>query len=95
MIEQGVLFNTRSDTEVVLQLFARDGENFLPRLRGMFALAIWDYLKDRIFMARDPYGIKPLYYACTRKCVLAASQVKALLATGLVSRAPDAHGQAG
>ena len=95
LIEQGVRFNTCSDTEVILQLFVRDGEDFLPRLRGMFALAIWDNLEERLFMARDPYGIKPLYYACTGKGVLVASQVKALLATGLVSHDPDAHGQAG
>ncbi|MBE7520761.1 MAG: asparagine synthetase B [Burkholderiales bacterium] len=67
----------------------------LPRLHGMFAFVIWDRVARRGFAARDPYGIKPLYYAQTSQGALVASQVKALLATGLVSREPDVHGQAG
>ena len=90
----GVLFGTTSDTEVLLALFAVHGAGMLKRLRGMFALVIWDRLDHRAFAARDPYGIKPLYYAQTPDGVLMASQVKALLATGMVSHAPDARGQA-
>ena len=67
----------------------------LPRVHGMFALAIWDRETRRAFAARDPYGIKPLYVAATGSGVLLASQVKALLATGCVSREPDPRGQAG
>lgn len=92
---QGTPFRTTSDTEVILALFADRGEAMLPRLHGMFAFVIWDRVGRRAFAARDPYGIKPLYYAETSQGALVASQVKALLATGLVSREPDVHGQAG
>lgn len=91
----GDVFRTTSDTEVILALFAAEGEAMLPRLRGMFAFVIWDRLAKRAFAARDPYGIKPLYYATTPDGVLFASQVKALLATGVVSHEPDHVGQAG
>ena len=91
---RGSRFRTTSDTEVILSLFAELGAAMLPRLHGMFAFVIWDRVARRAFAARDPYGIKPLYYAETASAVLVASQVRALLATGLVSREPDAHGQA-
>ena len=71
---QGVVFRTTSDTEVLLALYAREGERMLPRLRGMFALAIWDARSRELFLARDPYGIKPLYYAQTSRGLLFASQ---------------------
>ena len=92
---RGIAFRTTSDTEVILALFAAEGEAMLPRLHGMFALVIWDRMARRAFAARDPYGIKPLYIATTQGGVLLASQVKALLATGKVSHAPDHRGQAG
>ena len=91
----GELFRTTSDTEVILALFAREGEAMLPRLKGMFAFVIWDTRERRAFAARDPYGIKPLYLARVSGGVALASQVKALLATELVDRAPDPRGQAG
>jgi asparagine synthase (glutamine-hydrolysing) len=93
--EQGAKFRTSSDTEVLLELFRREREQMLTRLRGMFALAIWDTRERELFVARDPYGIKPLYVAEAAGAILVGSQVKALLATGLVSREPDAVGQAG
>lgn len=92
---KGVQFHTTSDTEVLLVLFALDGEAMLQRLRGMFAFVIWDRTTRCAFAARDPYGIKPLYWAQTAAGVLLASQVKALLATDQISRAPCARGQAG
>jgi asparagine synthase (glutamine-hydrolysing) len=67
----------------------------LPRLRGMFALAIWDARERCLFLARDPYGIKPLYYASTPAGFTFASQVKALLASRLVDTAPEPAGVAG
>jgi asparagine synthase (glutamine-hydrolysing) len=91
----GVCLRTTSDTEVIVELFAREGESMLPRLRGMFAFVIWDRLSQRAFIARDPYGIKPLYYASTADGLMLASQVNALQATGLASREPSANGQAG
>jgi len=91
----GAVFRTTSDTEVLLALFAREGERMLPRLRGMFAFAIWDAQARELFLARDPYGIKPLYYAQTRQGLLFASQVKALLASGLVAKEIEPAGLAG
>lgn len=94
LVEAGIEFTTESDTEVLLRLFERDGAEMLPSLRGMFAFTIWDSTTRKLFVARDPYGIKPLYFAETGAGFLVASQVKALIATGLVSSAPDAWGQA-
>ncbi|MEK7469130.1 MAG: asparagine synthase (glutamine-hydrolyzing) [Planctomycetota bacterium] len=93
--EMGTAFRTTSDTEVLLAMFAAEGEAMLSRLRGMFAFVIWDRIAKRGFAARDAYGIKPLYYAQTPEGALLASQVKALLDSGKVSAAPDARGQAG
>ena len=67
----------------------------LGRLRGMFAMAIWDSRLRELFLARDPYGIKPLYYSQTRDGFLFASQVKALLASGLVDGCREPAGLAG
>lgn len=92
---EGETFTTTSDTEVILALFARRGEAMLPLLRGMFAFVIWDRQAKCAFAARDPYGIKPLYLGQGSGSVVLASQVKAVLASGLVSREPCAHGQAG
>ena len=94
LVVKGVQCRTKSDTEVVLALFANEGAAMLPRLRGMFAFVIWDRVARRAFAARDPYGIKPLYYAQTADGVLLGSQVRALLATGKVSDAPCARGEA-
>jgi len=92
---RGEVFHTNSDTEILLQLYRLEGEAMLSRLRGMFAFAIWDRETRSLFMARDPYGIKPLYMARCKQGWLFASQVKALLATGWVGTEPDAVGQAG
>lgn len=91
----GVVFRTKSDTEVLLALFAREGEHMLDKLRGMFAFAIWNTQTRELFLARDPYGIKPLYYTQTKDGMLFASQVKALLASELVSAEREAAGLAG
>jgi asparagine synthase (glutamine-hydrolysing) len=91
----GAPFRTTSDTEVLLAMFAREGERMLMKLRGMFAFCVWDSLTRSIFMARDPYGIKPLYYSLTATTLRAASQVKALLAGGGVSRTIDPAGIVG
>ncbi len=93
--KEGVNFYTSSDTEVLLALFVREGARMLPRLRGMFAFAIWDTQTRELFLARDPYGIKPLYYTGKQKGFLFASQIKALLASGLVSKDREPAGLAG
>lgn len=94
LLEQGEVFRTTSDTEVILRLYIREGAQMLARLRGMFAIAIWDTRKKTCFLARDPYGIKPLYVVRTRAGWLFASQVKALLSSGLVSDVTDTLGEA-
>jgi asparagine synthase (glutamine-hydrolysing) len=91
----GVRFRTTSDTEALLHLYARDGAAMVHRLRGMFAFAIWDETRQELFLARDPYGIKPLYTASDGWTFRFASQVKALLAGGRVSRDPEPAGIAG
>jgi asparagine synthase (glutamine-hydrolysing) len=92
---EGVAFRTNSDTEVLLTLFERDGVSMLDRLRGMFAFAIWDTQSRELFLARDPYGIKPLYYSSTKDGLLFASTIKALLASRLVSKEREPAGLAG
>jgi asparagine synthase (glutamine-hydrolysing) len=76
-------------------MYRKWGEAMLPRLRGMFALAIWDTRTNTLFLARDPYGIKPLYYANDGRTFRFASQVKAILAGGAVSATRDPAGVAG
>src|SRR6516164_10628144 len=76
----GVLYRTHSDTETVLHLYERGGERAVERMRGMFALAIWDSLERRLFLARDRYGVKPLYYVHRPNGTLIfGSEIKALL----------------
>ena len=91
----GARFRTTSDTEALLHLYARHGAEMVHRLRGMFAFAIWDQARRGLFLARDPYGIKPLYTANDGWTFRFASQVKALLAGGQVSRDPEPAGVVG
>ena len=94
-LRTGETFETNSDSEVLLRMYRRWGADMLPRLRGMFAIAIWDARKNRLFLARDPYGIKPLYYANDGRTFRFASQVKALIAGGGVSATRDPAGIVG
>ncbi len=80
---------------MLLALYEEQGEAMLERLRGMFAIALWDGARRRMFLARDPYGIKPLYYADDGSTLRVASQVKALIAGGRVDRRFDPAGAAG
>ncbi|MGH8051441.1 MAG: asparagine synthase (glutamine-hydrolyzing), partial [Arenimonas sp.] len=93
--KKGYLFESDSDTEVLLHLYDDQGAAMLPQLRGMFSFAIWDADKQATLLARDPYGIKPLYYADDGWTLRFASQVKALLAGGNVSCAPEPAGAVG
>jgi asparagine synthase (glutamine-hydrolysing) len=92
---EGHVFRTQSDTEVLLHLYALKGAAMVDDLRGMFAFGIWDLERRGLLLARDPYGIKPLYYADDGHMLRFASQVKALLAGGKVSRDPEPAGWVG
>ena len=93
--QQGHRFNTQSDTEVLLHLYRRHGAAMAERLRGMFALALWDDERQGLLLARDPFGIKPLYYADDGRTLRAASTVKGLIAGGRVGGSADAAGHVG
>ena len=92
---RGRVFVSSSDTEVLLHLYADKGAGMVKELRGMFAFALLDQEKGSILLARDPYGIKPFYYADDGRTLRFASQVKALLAGGALSASPDPAGLAG
>src|SRR5664279_2905844 len=92
---KGYRFRTATDTEVLLHLYAEKGEAMVSDLRGMFAFALWDEKKKGLFLARDHFGIKPLYYADDGHSIRVASEVKALLASGSIDTSPDEVGQAG
>ena len=77
--ERGVVFRSRTDTETVLQAYAAWGESCVERFNGMFAFAIWDRAQRRLFLARDRFGVKPLYYFADAGTLLFASEIKAML----------------
>ena len=95
LISDGLRFTTQSDTEVLLHLYDRFGSAMVARLRGMFAFAIWDNEKQKLFLARDPFGIKPLYYSDVGGVFRVASQVKALLAGNKIPTNPEPAGHVG
>lgn len=86
---KGVRLRSSSDTEVLLELLARRGIGVLSELRGMFALALWDTRDRELFLARGPFGKKPLYYAVVGRAIVFGSEVKALLKHPRVSRELD------
>lgn len=92
---RGVSFRSTCDTEVLLHGLVEWGDAALEELAGMYALAFFQKSTGRVLLARDPMGIKPLYIASTAQGFLAASEVRAILATGLVSPAVDPRGLAG
>jgi asparagine synthase (glutamine-hydrolysing) len=90
--KEGVRFAGHSDTEVLLKSYGQWGERCLSELRGMFACAIWDTRRQRLLLARDPMGIKPLYYYESENNFAFASEVRTLLGTGLIPRKLDHAG---
>jgi asparagine synthase (glutamine-hydrolysing) len=83
---------SNTDTEVVLRGYGKWGVDVFRKLRGMFALALWDDQKQQLLLARDPLGIKPVYYYSTKDQFVFASELRALLASGLVPRRVDSAG---
>ena len=83
LISQGEKFHSQTDTEVILKLYQRIGSDCVQHLRGMFAFAIWDDLEKTCFLARDHLGIKPLYYYQLGTTLVFASELRAVLASGL------------
>ena len=83
---RSVVFRTQSDTEVVLNAYREYGAQAVNKLRGMFAFAIHDSIAGEVFLARDRLGIKPLYYYNDDQVFVAASEIKAILASGYVEK---------
>lgn len=86
LIQQGHHFTSASDTEVIVHLYEQYGTDCVSHLRGMFAFALWDKNKEQLFLARDRFGIKPLYYFRDSQIFVFASEIKALLAHPSVPR---------
>lgn len=79
LMERGVEFTGHSDTEVVLRAYAEYGDECVKLFNGIFAFAVWDSRRRRLFLARDRIGVKPLFYSHTRDGIVFASEIKALL----------------
>ena len=92
---KGHSFRSSTDTEVLLRLYAEYGTTKFPLLRGMYAFAIWDRENRALILGRDPFGIKPLYFADDGHTIRIASQVRALLAGGRVDTTPEPAGHVG
>jgi asparagine synthase (glutamine-hydrolysing) len=92
LLGKGHKLGTHGDSETIVHLYEEHGPDFVRRLRGMFAIALWDKPRRRLVLARDRMGVKPLYYAVTPDGLAFASEVKALLAGGLVRAELDPLG---
>ena len=87
--KSGHQFSTRSDTEVIVHAYEEFGLDFPRHLNGMFAIALHDVSADRVVIARDHLGVKPVFYAVTEDAVVWASEIKSILETGLVEKSLD------
>ena len=86
LITQGHVFSTQSDTEVIVHLYEQYGDDFVDRLNGQFAIALWDRTKRRLVLARDRVGIRPLFYTITGGRLFFASEIKSLFAVPGIGR---------
>lgn len=89
LTERGHVFRSRTDTEVLIHLYEELGQEVLPKLNGMFAMAIWDRRSHELHLARDRYGIKPLFYQQDPLFFRFGSEIKAILADKRVQRKPS------
>ena len=89
LVKKGHRFTTSSDTEVLLRLYHEEGERCVERLNGQWAFAIWDAPQRKLFLSRDRFGVRPLYYTQTHDAFLFASEIKALLVCPEVRSAID------
>ncbi|MCW2275850.1 asparagine synthase (glutamine-hydrolyzing) [Rhodoblastus acidophilus] len=92
LVAGGARFRTKSDTEVILELYRAKGEACVQDLNGDFAFALWDRRRQKLMLARDRMGVRPLYWTRAKNRLYFASEVKALLATGEVEARPDPIG---
>ena len=88
----GHIFKSYSDSEVILHSYEEWGIDCLKKLRGMFSFCIWDSIKEELFLVRDRFGIKPLYYYFKNGIFIFSSEVRAILASGLVSKELNLEG---
>jgi asparagine synthase (glutamine-hydrolysing) len=79
-------FVTSSDTEVLMFAYKKWGLNFLKKIQGMFSIAIYDKLQEKIMLVRDPIGIKPLFYALNNNQIIFSSEIKSILNTNLIKK---------
>lgn len=91
----GYRFQSQSDTEVLLHLYHCYGTGMFSHLRGMYAFGLWDERQQKLLLARDPFGIKPLYYSQNQGSIRFASQVKALLKSDAIHTSPCPAGHVG
>lgn len=91
LIQKGHVFHTQSDTEVLLHLYEEVGFDCVNYLRGMFGFTIWDRKRELLFVARDHFGIKPVYYSENNFGYMVGSEIKSLLASGRLDREVDEH----
>ena len=91
LLKKGHRFTTRSDTETIVHLYEEYGANCFPKLRGMFAIAVWDSRARKLVLARDRVGKKPLFYSVDRKRILFGSELKVLLAADGLPREIDSQ----
>ena len=89
LIADGHVFASRCDTEILPHLYERDGDRLAEQIFGKFAVAVWDRRRKRAFLARDRLGVKPLYYAVENDFLVFGSELKAVLASGLVGTELD------
>ena len=79
LVDKGHIFTTASDSEVIVHAYEEYAEQCVHHFRGMFAFAIWDGIKNRLYLARDRFGKKPLFYKLNRNSLFFSSEIKSLL----------------